>query len=150
MSEIKIVPFSIYRPNSQSTGAALQIHPANDKTCLFMECTNAQVKGEKKFDWTNKIIVKLEPVDCGKIMLVLTGKSSKVELYHSTPKYNTSISIVAQDKVPKVFYLNIFRKTQDADGKVSQNKVSVAFGEDDAAILSALINFMFPYMYSWC
>ena len=53
---IKNMPlaFAVYKPNSKSTGAALQIKLSTDKSCLFLETTGEQIKGEKKFNWVIK------------------------------------------------------------------------------------------------
>jgi len=58
--------YTIYKPNMKGTGSALNLDLSQNG--LFLEITR-QVEGERKFDWDNKITVKLDLVDIAKILL---------------------------------------------------------------------------------
>ena len=79
----------------------MQLKIAENKECLFLEATAKQIPGEKRFDWSkeHKIIMKLEPVDIGKIISVLSKRDKNItpSIFHKTEKGSTSLSLVEQD-----------------------------------------------------
>lgn len=138
--------FCVYRPNNKNTGSALQIKLSTDKSCLFLETTGEQIKNEKKFNWENKIVIKLEIPDISKIMAILTKRTKECKLYHQTEKANKSLSIVSQEGAYSGFYMKIGQKLT---GKEEVINVGIPLDDGDAECLLALLRGIIPTLYRW-
>ena len=96
-----------YHASARGTGCALQIelHPAHDLTdgSLMMSVANQMTIGNRlgpnptfpRFDWENKITVKLDFNDLSKMLQVFRGECESLEndqgLFHRSPSGMTKI-----------------------------------------------------------
>ena len=140
---------AIYKPNKDATGAAVQFDFAPDKESVFAEFSKQ--KAEKEFDWANKISIKLGIADIGKILLVLSGKQTGINLYHEASKGGYESAKETKNADPSVqksnygYYYKVIR--QLTDGTVSSVQVSVS--DDEAMIFETLLKKAVERIYGW-
>lgn len=98
---------SFYHPNPKGTGSAMQLelHPAHDRVdgSIMMSVANQMTVGDvrgpnptyPRFDWENKLTVKLDFADLSKILQVFRGECESLEdgrgLFHRAPGFSTRI-----------------------------------------------------------
>jgi hypothetical protein len=121
----------IYHPNRKGTGAALRLQfRLNRKNgdrydCFFLELAPqaatvaaADAPGSPaRFDWANRVTVKLGFSDVCRLLAVLEGKSREVGgngLYHQTPKANTLIVFRRGDE-QEGYFLALSRKRSNGE-----------------------------------
>jgi hypothetical protein len=140
------IEFGAYRPNDKGTGCAVQIKLPNHKECLFLEASAKQIDAAtKKFDWENKIIMKLDSPDIGKMLSVLSKREKNVNLYHKSEKGVTTLSLSEQNTPYKGYYLVVTKKPLEGQ----ETKAHVNLGYEDAEILMALLRTAIPILYKW-
>ena len=98
---------TFYHPNGKGTGCAAQweLHPAHDSVdgSIMLTVANQMTIGDRRgpnptfprFDWENKICVKLDFNDLCKMLQVFRGECETIDegkgLYHRTAKATTRI-----------------------------------------------------------
>ena len=151
--------FRVYKPKKTDDGSvsAWEISYKKDKydryEC-FLEMAN-QLPGRdandnQKFDWDNKITVKLGALDIGEILLVLEGHKDSVgtkgknSLFHKTSKGNKVINF-SYSKEYKNFSLKISSQDEETKKRASFNQlISLAEG----VIIRELLKSAIVKMYS--
>ena len=99
--------FTFFHPNPKGTGTAvsMEVHPAHDNIegSIFLSAANQLTVGDRtgdapvypRFDWENKMTVRLCFEDLCQILLVLRGQCESINegrgLFHSTSEFNTRI-----------------------------------------------------------
>ena len=135
---------SIYKPSKSIKGGALQVKPSiNQETgvidCLFLEA--AKQSGEKLFDWSNKVVMKLGIVDVSKIMTIFSGREDKCSLFHKSDTGSSTLEIISNVGRPG-FYLKV-------SSTASGSQVGVVISTDEAELILALFRGIIPKMYGW-
>ncbi|MCC7570064.1 hypothetical protein KO465_01815 [Candidatus Micrarchaeota archaeon] len=140
--------FAIYKANKNINGSALQVDFNKLKQSVFMECANQ--KSEDRFDWDNKITVKLSASDMGRILEVLEGCTSEVKLFHQPSKgeYKTAESV-------KNAVVNFSSSSMGFSVRVSQQTneglkaVNVNISKGEGILLRILLSKAIEQMYGW-
>jgi hypothetical protein len=138
--------FSVYKPNKNSSGSAVQFDFNREKQCIFLEAarqvaSQAQGAQQNAFDWENKIVFKLGLTDMGKLLAVLQGRIKSVDLFHDPSKGQYTLgtevknNAVSFSKGDYGYFLKV--SSQGRDGKVSAIQISIT--EDEAALLQVLL-----------
>jgi hypothetical protein len=165
--ETKYFPeYRIYKPRSGGDGSAtrLQLKEKMEKfgprVFLFLESVKQIGFDEKKnakFDWKDpkgKITMKLESVDIGELLAVLTGLKHFIGtdpskgLYHQHPNGNTVLTFnkILKDNQTPYFALRISAKRKmEKEALVIQHTITLG----EAAILRSLLNEAILRMYRW-
>lgn len=153
-----IEAYKIYKPKKDGTGTASQFSFAKDKGCLFLEmAAQLPTKDENDnatFNWDNKIIFKMGPVDVAELLLVLhnikNGAGTKEKdtenykgLFHSTSNGN-SILKFEKGKYDG-FYLGL--NVKKGDSTPVSLKHSLTSGE--GIILRILLEKAIELIYDW-
>lgn len=141
--------YCIYKPNRDNRGAACQFDLNPGKGCVFLEASLQTA--EQTFDWGNKITVKLDPVDIGKLLVVLEGRGQQAKVYHDPTKregyqgatLNTTVELAKGQSYG--FFLRISQQTQDRNVKT----VPLSVSDDEAAILRVLLHRAIEAIYGW-
>lgn len=100
---------TFYHPNAKGTGCAIsmEVHPAHGEVdgSIFLSAANQLTVGDRtgdvpvfpRFDWENKLTVRLCFNDLCQLMQVFRGETESVNdgkgLYHSTSGFTTRISL---------------------------------------------------------
>lgn len=100
---------SFYHANPRGTGCAIdmELHPAHDQTAgsIWLRAANQMTIGDRRgpnptyarFDWENRIVVKLDFNDLTKMLQVFRGECESINdgkgLYHQSPKASTTIKL---------------------------------------------------------
>ncbi|MBI4406802.1 hypothetical protein HY571_02720 [Candidatus Micrarchaeota archaeon] len=139
--------FKIYKANKQGSGSALQFDFNEKKKSVFVE--SAKQNGEQNFDWSNKLTFKLGTSDIAKLLIVLQGKSQKIDLFHDPSKggYESDKrnSTLAFSKMERGYYFKL--STQSQGGQVSN--VGISISDDEAVILKILLQKSVEKIYGW-
>lgn len=120
-------PLTLYHPTSKGTGAALRLDPSiNGRGCFFLEMatqkpaseTGGTRPGQARFEWENKITVKLGFTDVCEFLAVLEGKSEKAGnsdkgLFHKNGGTNTMIRFESHESGG--YAVSLSRKTGGSD-----------------------------------
>jgi len=124
---------TFYHPNNARTGSAVRIELRLNRkgesgyNCFFLEMArqSGQTAGEKgkrrhaRFDWENKITVKLGFTDVCELMAVLEGRKAeagngKRGIYHAAGNSNTIITFKKRPDAPG-YLLGLSRKSSGSD-----------------------------------
>lgn len=140
--------YNIYKPNRDNRGAAVQFDFNPAKQAIFLEA--ALQVAEQSFDWGNKIVVKLDVVDLGKLLTVLDGKAAQAKLFHDPSKRegytgSTKNNTVEFSKGQYGYYLRISQQSADRSVKT----VSLSVSEDEAQVLRVLLERAVASCYGW-
>lgn len=138
-----------YKPNKENHGAAVQFDLAPDKGAVFLETANQT--GEQAFDWGNKITVKLDVVDLGKLLTVLNNANRQTKLFHDPTKregyngatLNTTIELSKGTQYG--YYLRTSQQTANQPLKVVQLPLS----DDEGQVLRVLMEKAVERIYGW-
>ncbi len=100
---------TFFHPNAKGTGCAvsMEVHPAHDDVdgSIFLSAANQLTVGDRtaeipvfpRFDWENKMTVRLCFSDLCQIMQVFRGETESINegkgLFHSTAEFSTRISL---------------------------------------------------------
>lgn len=156
--------FRVYRANKDGNGAACQIELSwkDDKTGegrggrYFVFLTLAQQGGDNEngdatFQWKEGIVVKLDPVDLGEFLSVLTGKKeslgTKGSLFHESPGGGNKIIQFAYNTERGGFYLVVSQ--QDAEKKDPARKIGHSMSAGEAEVLTELLKVAVVRLYGW-
>ena len=138
--------YTIYKPNMKGTGSALNLDLSQNG--LFLEITR-QVEGERKFDWDNKITVKLDLVDIAKILLGFKTLR-EISIFHNPDARNQiqgERSKTVNMKFSKeygCYYLRVGYKVKE-----SVQQIGIPINLEEAIIMDELLRFAIPRLVSW-
>lgn len=120
---------TLYHPNAKGTGCAMRmsLHPAHDDVsgCIMMTMANQLTVGDTRgpnpvfprFDWENKITVKLDFEDLTRMLQVFRGECESIEdgrgLYHSTSGFTTKILLRHSVDPVSGYSLELYRNSRD-------------------------------------
>jgi len=125
---------SFYHPNGKGTGCAmrLELHPAHDRTdgSIMMSVANQLTVGDRRgpnpvfprFDWDNKITVKLDFTDLSKMLQVFRGECESLEegkgLYHSAPNFTTRIVLRHVIEPTPGYSIELYRTPRSGEDEI--------------------------------
>jgi len=141
--------FRVYKANKANTGSALQIDLNVEREAVFLEV--AKQVAEQRFDWQNKLTIKLSTTDIGKILSLLHGKTQGVKLFHDPGKgqYESSKemknNVLEMAKSPYGYSVKVSQ--QSSAGELSSIGITVA--EDEAIIMRMLLEKAIEKIYNW-
>jgi len=120
---------TFYHPNAKGTGCAVEfeLHPARDDAdgAIWMRAANQMTVGDRRgpsptyprFDWENRLCVKLDFSDLCKILQVFRGECESLDdgrgLYHASAKANTRIVLRHLLEPVPGYSLEIYRTLRD-------------------------------------
>lgn len=126
---------NFYHANAKGTGCAVkfELHPAHDRTdgSIFMSLARQLTVGERtngrqtfpRFDWENKLVVKLDFSDLSKMLMVFRGECENLEdnkgLFHSAPGHSTRICLRHLLEPIQGYSLEVYRSYKGAEGRES-------------------------------
>lgn len=135
--------FKLYKPRKKGGGSASQWNLNIDKKALFLELSQ-QVGSEQRFDWENKICMKLGVNDIGELIAVLENRQKSINggkgLFHENEQGNSSLNLTRSENG---WLLNVGVKKESLV-KISH---SVTFGE--GALLLTLLRIAVQRIYEW-
>jgi hypothetical protein len=148
---------AFYHPNAKGTGCAVKfsLHPAHGDTAgsIFLSAANQLTVGSRgaervfpKFDWENRICVKLDFTDLCKMLQVLRGECESIDdgrgLYHRRPGASTAIKFRHVVEPDSCYSLELYRNS----GGEGADSVSahILFGQAEALGLSEVFSRMLP------
>ena len=119
-------------PRGTGCGVTLELHPAHDDTdgCIMMIAMNQMTVGNRmgpnptfsRFDWENRICVKLDFNDLCAMLQVLRGECESINgdhgLYHRTARASTKIQLRHQVDPVSGYSLELY-KTPAGGGEES-------------------------------
>lgn len=142
---------SFYHPNARGTGGvcSLELHPAHDSTdgSIWASFANQMTVGDMRgpnptfarFDWENKIVVKLDFNDLTKMLQVFRGECESVEegkgLFHRSPKASTRICLKHLVEPIPGYMLEVFRTGSGGE----ECRARILLAPNEALGLSAAI-----------
>jgi len=135
--------FSLYKPRKKGGGSASQWNLNIDKKSVFLELAE-QVGSEQKFNWENKICMKLGVNDMGELIATLENRQKAINggkgLFHENEQGNSSLNLTRSDNG---WFLNVGVKKE----KLTKISHSLSFGE--GAILLTLLRVAIQRIYGW-
>ena len=141
-------PFTIYKANKNQTGSALKIDFNKIKKIVFLEC--AHQKSEDRFDWENKITVKLSPTDISKILEVLEDKSKNIKLFHQPSKGEYKLANDVKNTVVDLSSTNFGYSMRISRQTTSGLKaININISKNEAIIMRILLLKAVEMFYSW-
>lgn len=150
---------SFYHASPKGTGCAVQFEllPArgDEDGCVMMQLANQLTLGDRRgatpvyprFDWDNKMVVKLGFGDLTKMLQVFRGECEELEngkgLYHMTSGFSTKIVLRHLiDPVPG-YSLEVYRNARD--GK-DENRAHILLYPNEALGLACSLESSFGYI----
>jgi len=140
-----------YHPTGKGTGCALEmeLHPAHDLTdgSIWMSVANQMTVGDRRgpnptfprFDWENKIVVKLDFTDLCKMLQVFRGECENLEdgrgLFHRTARASTKIVLRHLVDPVSGYSLELYRTSAQGD----ENRAHFMFMPSEALGLAEAI-----------
>jgi len=137
--------FAIYKPTRNNTGGVLRLNLAREKGALFVDA--ALQKGEKAFDWQQKITMKWGLTDLGEVLAVLERRQEEAKLFHQTEKQSTTFHIRHQVQDERNNYFAQITKQITATKEVS--RVAVPISQGEAAVLATLLRAAAVTLAGW-
>lgn len=136
--------YGFYKAQKNGKGTALQFKYNDDKQMVFWELANQSGElnenGHATFNWENKIILKLDIPDLGRLKSVFEGRLDGIDFFHKTPKHNTSIKLEpSKGKDGWAFFVS----RQMSEDK-SLKKVGMIFTPEEGSIMTAMLNYVIP------
>lgn len=144
---------AFYHPNGKGTGSAvrMELHPAHDDVdgSIFLSAANQLTVGDRngphptfpRFDWENKLVVKLDFTDLCKILQVFRGECESLEggkgLYHRTAQFATHINLRHLVEPVPGYSLELYRGSSRKD---EDRRVHVQFSDWEALGLAESIS----------
>jgi len=137
--------YTIYKPNSRGTGAAIRFTLNREKSAMFLEA--APQTGDRQFDWENKLIMKWGLGDIGNTLSVLQGRQSSTKLFHQTEKGNSTFELATQDGPERAPYMLAFSRQNAITREVG--KVAIPLTHGEAAVLEAALRAATTRIIGW-
>ncbi len=137
--------YTIYKPNSRGSGAAVRFGLNRQKAAIFVD--GASQIGERQFDWENKITMKWGLPDIGNVLAVLQGRTTQAKLFHQTEKGSSTLEITLQDDPDRAPYLLSMSRQNSADKTL--RKVVIPLSQGEAAVLEAALRVAVAALVGW-
>ena len=144
---------SYYHPNGRNTGAAVQfeLHPAHGFTdgSIFVTFAKQKTVGTRegnvytfpRFDWANRICVKLDMADLVQMLQVFRGMQESIAdgkgLFHRSETHNCIIKLEHRLEPQPGYVFEVSRKAVGDDGETE--RVGIVFTMAEALGLSLAI-----------
>jgi len=146
----KLPVYKLYKANKTNNGAAFQLDLNPEKESIFIDVSK-QI-GEQKFDWQNKITMKLSITDIAKMLAVLTGKTKGAKLYHDPSKGQYESSKDTRNTVLEFnkgvqFGFNLRASQQSTQGAL--DSINVPVSDDEAEVIRVLLEAAIKRIYGW-
>lgn len=140
--------YRLYKANKSNNGSAMQLDLNAEREAVFLECAG-QV-AEQRFDWQNKITLKLSVTDIGKILAVFSGRAAEAKLFHDPGKGDYGEQavrnrVVELRRMERGFGLKV--SEQAKDGKLMA--ISVPISDDEAEVIATLLRQAVVRIYGW-
>lgn len=121
-----------------------------EKQSIFIDISK-QI-GEQKFDWDNKITMKLSITDIGKMLAVLTGSLKNSKLYHDPSKGQYESAKDTRNTVLEFskgisFGYTLKASEQGTNGSVQS--IVVPISEDEGEVICVLLEASIRKIYGW-
>ena len=152
-NERKYETFKVTKPKNDGNGTTVQLQRGSVEAgrCVFM--TFAKQKSDTtvqdaKFDYDNKVIVKLGHMDIGAMISVLSLRAPSLGekgLYHQFKDTKTSIKMKKND--PK--YGGFFLEVNKTSGENVRSGGGIPITEYEAIPMKLLLESCIPWMYGW-
>lgn len=150
----------IYKANRNKTGSVLQLRMHNRGECAFLEMAKQidDMDSERPYDWENKLVVKLDESDIGKLLSVLndtwkTSKGTGLELFHENSKGNKRISFAAQSnpQYPGYFLKVSSQEEVEKDGKKEKktSQIQIPISPDEAELMKIALTEAYRIILGW-
>ena len=148
---------AFYHPNAKGTGCAVKfsLHPAHDDTAgsMFLTAANQMTVGGRgegrafpKFDWDNRICVKLDFADLCRFLQVLRGECESIDdgrgLYHRRADVTTTIKFRHVVEPDTCYSLELYRNSGREGATTAA--AHILFGQAEALGLSEVFSRMLP------
>lgn len=146
--EKKTKLFAIYKPNKNNNGSAFQVDFNPIKKAVFLDCANQ--KSEDRFDWDDKITVKLSSSDISKILEVLEGHAKNIKLFHQPSKgeyksaQNVKNTVVGLSATPIGYSVRVSQQTM-----TGVKAVTINISKNEGIILKILLSKAIERIYEW-
>jgi len=143
--------FEAPKPKKDGSGSTIQFDYSMDKHCVYMTMAkqlSSTSIDNARFDYENKIVFKLGPLDLIEFMKVFSGKQKKIRdgkgLFHQFTSGDNRItsSIHCDKNDPK--YGGYFVKASKSD-----TSVGVKVTDEEAMILNILFRESIINAYGW-
>ncbi len=149
MYQVQQPRLCFYKPTRENSGSAVQFDLAADKQCVFLEASLQN--GPQSFNWQEKLVVKLDPVDLGKLLAVLNGACKQTKIFHDPSKregYSGSAlnnTIEFSRGMQYGFFMRVSQQSADRTVK----SVSLGLSDDEAQVTRVLLERAVQRIYSW-
>lgn len=142
-------PFRVYKANKAGTGSAIGMDLNVEKGAVFLEITKQM--GEKRFDWDNKITMKLSVSDMGDFLAVLKGKKDSIRLFHEPSKGEYKVAKEVMNTIAELSkgrYGYALRVSQQAKSR-ELKAVQISISDDEGEVLRVLLERAVERIYGW-
>lgn len=121
----------------EGKGGAMQFELAGNKSCFFLSMANEL--GERKFDWENKITMKLDGNDLGDLLMLCDGRKTGLGrekdgkwagLFHKNTSGTTILNISRKDSNDG-FYMSI--------STGAKNRVNMSLSDTELVLMGYFI-----------
>ena len=150
---------AFYHANGRGTGAAVsfELHPAHGDTdgSVWVRFANQLTVGDRRgtnptyprFDWENRIVVRLCFDDLTKMLQVFRGECESINegkgLFHVSPAGNTKIQLRHLADPVAGYTFDVYRTPRD---KGEEMHASILFTSGEALGIAAAVESMFGYI----
>lgn len=150
---------TFYHANARGTGAAVsfELHPAHGDVdgSIWVRFANQLTIGDRRapnptyprFDWENKIVIRLCFDDLTKMLQVFRGECESINedkgLFHVSPAGNTKIQLRHTVEQAPGYSFEVYRTPRGRDGELH---AFIHFTPGEALGISAAIESMFGYI----
>jgi len=141
--------FRIYKANKTGTGSALGMDMNVEKEAIFLEVANQM--GEKRFDWNNKITMKLSISDIGNFLAVLRGKKDSIRLFHEPAKGEYELAKEVMNTIAELskgahgYALRVSQQARSRELRAIQINIS----DDEGEVLRVLLERAIERIHKW-
>lgn len=135
--------FRLYKANKTNTGGAFRLDLNPERKAVFLEAAGQM--NERRFDWENKITMKLSVDDLGRLIALFQGKVNSIRLFHEPGKgeyessketKNTVLELVRSDRG---YLLKLSQQSMDNIVSSVQVPISIHEGEIVRVLLEKAI-----------
>jgi len=141
--------YQVYKPNPKGTGAMLALSLSS--TGLFLNLS-PQAGTERKFDYKNKVSMKVDVVDIARFAEIIKSKPimgkdgapKEATIFHSPGKGSNKILTIVWSSQFNAYYLSIAWNSDQGKGKVG-----ITITEAEASALILLMNYALPKLLFW-
>ena len=102
---------TFYHPTQSKTGAAMSINYFGGSVWFKF----ARQSDEKRFDWKNKVMVKIGIGDITQLLEFIEGSRPQLKLFHRSIKGDTILNADKSTKVASGYVLSLTRKPKEGE-----------------------------------